>query len=70
MGTAVYNVVGTSRGWIIEHDDKGSPPYEFPEAAFEAAVAAASPMLKNRESVVVPLSFPDSIPAAIDPPQS
>jgi hypothetical protein len=70
MTTGVYNVVGTPEGWIKEHDEDRSPPYEFPEAAFEAAVAAASLTIKTRMNVVVSLSFASKVPGAMDPGRS
>ena len=42
MGLARYAIIGTPGEWHIEHDDKIAHRYATKEAAFEAAVAAAS----------------------------
>lgn len=53
MAAARYEIYPSEDGWVIKHDNESSQPYEFPEAAFEAAVAAASLSLKNKHDVSV-----------------
>ena len=55
MSEARYDIIRESSGWIIRHDRETSEPYELPEAAFEAAVAAASLSVRNRHDVIVSL---------------
>ena len=56
MSIARYDVHHDSAGWVIVHDGEVSPPYEMPEAAFEAAIAAASLSLRDRYDVVISLT--------------
>ena len=42
MGLACYEIVGNDREWRVRHDGHAKNVYETKEAAFEAAVAAAS----------------------------
>ena len=42
MGLAAYDIVGNDKKWRVRHDGKAESVYETKEAAFEAAVAAAS----------------------------
>src|SRR5437899_1272390 len=42
MADAIYDVVGSGRVWVFEHGGEESPAYPSPQAAFEAAVGAAS----------------------------
>lgn len=42
METAVYEIVGKGNEWFVLHDGDKAGPYVTKEAAFEAAVPAAS----------------------------
>lgn len=56
MGLAEYMIVSKSGGWTILHDGTAQNDYDTKEAAFEAAVAAAS--LAIREGHEVHVSVP------------
>jgi hypothetical protein len=51
MGLAVYEIVGTANEWRVRHDGKADNIYRTKEAAFEAAVAAASLALRQGHEV-------------------
>ena len=53
MREAKYNVVGRERGWGISHDGSVNGDYLTTEAAFEAAVAAASNAIKDGYAVTI-----------------
>lgn len=53
MGLASYRIVGTEGNWTVEHDGQSPNRYETKEAAFEAAVAAASLALRQGHEVLV-----------------
>ena len=53
MGLAAYDVQGSDKSWSIFHDGKAEGEYETAEAAFEAAVAAASLALREGHEVRV-----------------
>ena len=53
MGMASYRILGTAGNWTVEHDGKTPNNYATKEAAFEAAVAAASLALRQGHEVVV-----------------
>jgi hypothetical protein len=42
MGQATYEIIGAAGEWRVRHDGEAVNVYETKEAAFEAAVAAAS----------------------------
>ena len=46
MGLATYRVFGIPGEWRVDHDGKAENTYVTKEAAFEAAVAAASLALR------------------------
>jgi hypothetical protein len=46
MGKAYYDIIGSDNRWGIRHDDDPTGDYASKEAAFEAAVAAASNAIK------------------------
>jgi hypothetical protein len=56
MSEAKYEITHSASGWVIKHDNELSEPYEMPEAAFEAAVTAASLSLRHRHDVVISLT--------------
>jgi hypothetical protein len=56
MGLAEYMIVSRPNGWTILHDGTAQHDYDTKEAAFEAAVAAAS--LAIRQGHEVHLSIP------------
>lgn len=58
MGLAAYEIVGRDGAWQVEHDGARRNTYETKEAAFEAAVAAAS--LALRQGHAVCLTVPES----------
>ena len=51
MGFASYEIVGDAGEWRVGHDGKAENVYETKEAAFEAAVAAASLALRQGHEV-------------------
>ena len=56
MGLAAYDVTGADKEWRVRHDGKAENIYETKEAAFEAAVAAASLALRQGHEVRVTVS--------------
>lgn len=53
MGLASYEIVGDAGVWRVSHDGKAENVYETKEAAFEAAVVAASLALRQGHEVRV-----------------
>jgi hypothetical protein len=53
MGLAAYDIVGRDGAWHVEHDGAVRNTYQTKEAAFEAAVAAASLAMRQGHSVRV-----------------
>jgi hypothetical protein len=53
MGLAVYEIFGQAGTWRVRHDGKAENVYETKEAAFEAAVVAASLALRQGHEVRV-----------------
>ncbi|HEY3677933.1 MAG TPA: hypothetical protein VGL45_04375 [Bradyrhizobium sp.] len=53
MGIASYEIVGNAGAWRVNHDGKAANIYQTKEAAFEAAVAAASLALREGHEVRV-----------------
>ena len=53
MGLAAYDIQGSGNSWPILHDGKAEGEYGTVEAAFEAAVAAASLALREGHDVRV-----------------
>jgi hypothetical protein len=47
MGIASYEIVGSGGIWRVKHDGEPIGRYQTKEAAFEAAVAAASLAVKD-----------------------
>lgn len=58
MGMAAYEISGHGKKWRVSHDGKSANVYETKEAAFEAAVAAAS--LAMRAGHEIKISAPAS----------
>lgn len=56
MGMAAYDIVGRAGEWRVKHDGKAENVYQTKEAAFEAAVAAASLALRQGHEVRVTVS--------------
>jgi hypothetical protein len=50
MGLAAYEIIGNDAEWRVRHDGKAENIYETKEAAFEAAVAAASLCVRGSRS--------------------
>jgi hypothetical protein len=53
MGLASYQIIGEPGKWHVLHDEQAPNTYETKEAAFEAAVAAASLALRQGHEVMV-----------------
>ncbi|MBR1208901.1 MULTISPECIES: hypothetical protein [unclassified Bradyrhizobium] len=53
MSLASYEIIGRGGEWRVSHDGKADNAYETIEAAFEAAVAAASLALRQGHAVSV-----------------
>ena len=53
MGLAKYEITGKPGEWHVLHDGQAPNTYETKEAAFEAAVAAASLALRQGHEVIV-----------------
>ena len=53
MGIAKYEIFGTEGTWRVLHDGKAENEYATKEAAFEAAIAAASLALRKGHEVTV-----------------
>ena len=53
MGLAKYEIIGDPGNWHVLHDGKAPNTYETKEAAFEAAIAAASLALREGHEVIV-----------------
>jgi hypothetical protein len=53
MGIAKYEIFGTQGVWHVRHDGKAENEYATKEAAFEAAIAAASLALREGHEVTV-----------------
>jgi hypothetical protein len=53
MGMAAYDIQGSGKSWSIFHDGNPEGNYDTREAAFEAALAAASPALREGHEVRV-----------------
>ncbi|TYM00104.1 hypothetical protein FXB40_00855 [Bradyrhizobium rifense] len=58
MGLAAYDIVGGAGEWHVRHDGESKNTYETKEAAFEAAVVAASLALRQGHGVT--LTVPES----------
>jgi hypothetical protein len=58
MGLAAYEIFGSAGEWRIRHDGKAENVYQTKEAAFEAAMGAAS--LALRQGHEVRISAPSS----------
>jgi phosphotransferase system HPr-like phosphotransfer protein len=53
MGLAEYMIVSKAEGWTVLHDGTAEHDYATKEAAFEAAVAAASLAIRQGHEVHV-----------------
>jgi hypothetical protein len=53
MGLAEYMIVSKSNGWTVLHDGAAGNDYDTKDAAFEAAVAAASLAIRQGHEVHV-----------------
>jgi len=53
MGTAQYDVISKGDGWAISHDGAVGIAYSTKEAAFEAAMSAASLAIRDGHEVIV-----------------
>jgi len=64
MGLAAYDIQGSGKSWSIFHDGKPEGDYETSEAAFEAAVAAASLALREGHEVRVTVQSKSTVSVA------
>jgi len=53
MGLASYKIFGIPGAWHVDHDGKAANTYQTKEAAFEAAVAAASLAMRQGHEVII-----------------
>ncbi|WP_354100711.1 hypothetical protein [Bradyrhizobium sp. S3.9.2] len=53
MGIAKYEIFGKDGAWRMRHDGKTENEYATKEAAFEAAIAAASIALREGHDVTM-----------------
>ena len=53
MGLASYEIIGDDAEWRVRHEGKAENVYETQEAAFEAAVDAASLAVRQGHEVRV-----------------
>ena len=51
MGIAKYEIFGTEGSWRVRHDGKAENEFATKEAAFEAAIAAASLAIRQGHEV-------------------
>jgi hypothetical protein len=58
MGLAAYEIIGNDAEWRERHDGKAENTYKTKEAAFEAAVAAASLALRQGHEHEIRLAAP------------
>jgi hypothetical protein len=60
MGTAYYDIIERDDRWGVRHDDDPPGEYASKEAAFEAAVAAASNAIKFGHEVRISVPGSDN----------
>jgi hypothetical protein len=63
VSVASFVVVPKQNSWGIEHDHQMLGPYLTREAAFEAAIGAASNAIKNGDEVRIVVKAPGDRPA-------
>lgn len=63
MGLASYRIFGVPGAWQIDHDGKAANTYATKEAAFEAAVAAASLAMRQGHEVRIAAPGSDGVEA-------
>jgi hypothetical protein len=51
MGLAYYEIIENGREWRVRHQGQSENVYETKEAAFEAAVAAASLAMRHGQEI-------------------
>lgn len=51
MGLAAYDIVRSGGGWTIRHDGQNEHLFETKEAAFEAAIGAATIALRQGHEI-------------------
>jgi hypothetical protein len=66
MGLASYEIIGSAGEWRVSHDGKAENVYETKEAAFEAAVAAASLALRQGHEVRISAPASETATGAIN----
>jgi hypothetical protein len=62
MGLAEYKILPRGEGWTIQHDGAAPNDYATKEAAFEAAVGAASLAIREGHEVRVTVPGRESAP--------
>lgn len=60
MGSASYEVVEKDQSWTVLHDGKAGNEYATKEAAFEAAVGAASVAIREGHEVHISVPGPQA----------
>jgi hypothetical protein len=65
MGAALFEIVGTEGAWRIAGAAGSGMSYVTKEAAFEAAVASASTLLKEGRGVVIAVQGSDGGTSAL-----
>jgi len=53
MGIAQYDIVAKGEGWAVQHEGEVGMAYTTKEAAFEAAMGAASLAIREGHEVIV-----------------
>jgi hypothetical protein len=61
MGKAYYDIVATTDQWSVAHDGATTGGYATKEAAFEAAVAAASNSIKFGHEIRITVPGRDEV---------
>jgi hypothetical protein len=67
MGLAIYDLIGEAGSWRVRHDGKSDNVYDTKEAAFEAAVVAASLALRQGHEVRVTAPASETATGATNP---
>jgi hypothetical protein len=70
MGLASYQIFGEPGAWHVEHDGEAKNTYETKEAAFEAAIVAASLALRQGHEIIVKVPGSDGLQSATGAPSA
>lgn len=66
-GLAAHDIIGGAGEWHVRHDGESKNTYETKEAAFEAAVVAASLALRQGHGVTLTVPESESATGAATP---